>query len=171
MKTGLHINLNSTTKKMNLKTTTFAIGLFLMINPVFAQTIDDYLEVARDVLNAEKKAVVAEAMVLSEAESGPFWELYNEYNAELYKVHTKRVNIIKDFAANYASMNDEKADELWTSSMAYQDELLNLSKKYYKKFKKIVPAGKAALYFQLENKIAALINAELALEIPLVEID
>ena len=154
---------------MKTKTTLFVIGLFLMISPVFAQTLDDYLEVARDVLNSEKKAVVAEAMILSDSESGPFWEMYNEYNAELYKVHTKRVNIIKDFAANYESMSDAKADELWTNSMAYQAELLKLNKAYYKKFKKIVPAGKAALYFQLENKIAALINAELALEIPLVE--
>ena len=154
---------------MKTKTTLFAIGLFLIISPVFAQTLDDYLEVARDVLNAEKKAVVAEAMTLSDSESGPFWEMYNEYNAELYKVHTKRVNIIKDFAANYESMSDAKADELWTNSMAYQAELLKLNKAYYKKFKKIVPAGKAALYFQLENKIASLINAELAMEIPLVE--
>jgi hypothetical protein len=154
---------------MKIKTTLFAIGLFLIIIPVFAQTIDDYLEVARDVLNAEKKAIVAEAMILADLESGPFWEMYNEYNAELYKVHTKRVNIIKDFAANYESMSDAKADELWTNSMAYQAELLKLNKAYYKKFKKIVPAGKAALYFQLENKIASLINAELALEIPLVE--
>jgi Skp family chaperone for outer membrane proteins len=154
---------------MKTKTTLFAIGLLLMISPLFAQTIDDYLEVARDVLNSEKKAVVAEAMTLSDSESGPFWEMYNEYNAELYKVHTKRVNIIKDFAANYESMSDAKADELWTNSMAYQTELLKLNKAYYKKFKKIVPAGKAALYFQLENKIASLINAELALEIPLVE--
>jgi hypothetical protein len=154
---------------MKTKTTLFAIGLFLIISPVFAQTIDDYLEVARDVLNSEKKAVVAEAMTLSDSESGPFWEMYNEYNAALYKVHTKRVNIIKDFASNYESMSDAKADELWTNSMAYQAELLKLNKAYYKKFKKIVPAGKAALYFQLENKIATLINAELALEIPLVE--
>jgi len=154
---------------MKTKITLFIAGLILAINPVFAQTLDDYLEVARDVLNSEKKAVVAEAMMLDATESAPFWELYNEYNAELYKVHTKRVNIIKDFAENYESMTDEKADELWTNSMAYQGELLKLNKAYYKKFKKILPTGKAALYFQVENKIASLINAELALEIPLVE--
>jgi len=147
----------------------FITGLILAINPVFAQTLDDYLEVARDVLNSEKKAVVAEAMMLSDTESAPFWELYNEYNNELYKVHTKRVNIIKDFASNYESMTDTKADELWNNTMAYQSELLKLNKTYYKKFKKILPAGRAALYFQVENKIGALINAQLAAEIPLVE--
>lgn len=154
---------------MKTKATLIIAGLILIISPVFAQTFDDYLEVARDVLNTEKKAIIAEVMELSDAESAPFWEMYNEYNAELYKVYTNRVNIIKDFAANYETMTDEKADALWTSSMAYQSELLKLNKSYYKKFKKILPAGKAALYFQAENKIAALINAELADMIPLVE--
>jgi hypothetical protein len=154
---------------MKTKMILFITGLILAINPVFAQTLDDYLEVARDVLNSEKKAVVAEAMMLSDTESAPFWELYNEYNNELYKVHTKRVNIIKDFASNYESMTDTKADELWNNTMAYQSELLKLNKTYYKKFKKILPAGRAALYFQVENKIGALINAQLAAEIPLVE--
>lgn len=156
---------------MKTRNILFLIGLTLAINPLFGQTIDDYLEVAREALNTEKKAIVAETMMLDETESGPFWELYNEYNAELYKVHTKRVNIIKDFAENYETMNDEKADELWMNSMAFQEELLKLNKAYYKKFKSVLPAGKAALYFQVENKIAALINAQLADGIPLVEID
>ena len=66
-------------------------------------------------------------------------------------------------------MTDEKADALWNASLDYQTKLLKLNKTYYKKFKKILPAGRAALYFQLENKIAALVNAELALQIPLLE--
>ena len=154
---------------MKTKTILIATGLFMMISPIFAQTFDDYLEVAREVLSTEKKLAIAENMELTEAESGPFWELYNEYNAELYKVYTERVNIIKTFAANYESMTDEKADALWNASLDYQTKLLKLNKTYYKKFKKILPAGRAALYFQLENKIAALVNAELALQIPLLE--
>ena len=152
-----------------MKTTLFALGFVLMINPLFAQTFDDYLEVARGVLQTEKKAAVADVMMLTDTESAPFWELYNEYNAELYKVYTKRVNLIKDFAEHYESLTDEKADELWINSMAFESELLNLNKTYYKKFKKILPAGKAALYFQVEKKIAALINVQLATEIPLLE--
>ena len=154
---------------MKMKTTLFALGFVLMINPLFAQTFDDYLEVARGVLQTEKKAAVADVMMLTDTESAPFWELYNEYNAELYKVYTKRVNLIKDFAEHYESLTDEKADELWINSMAFESELLNLNKTYYKKFKKILPAGKAALYFQVEKKIAALINVQLATEIPLLE--
>ena len=153
---------------MKTKNFLLIVGMILMMNPGFSQSFDDYLEVVRDVLNTEKKAVVAETLVLNETESGPFWSLYNEYNAELYKVHTERVNIIKDFAASYESMTDEKADALVNRSLAYQTKLLKLNKSYYKKFKKIIPAAKAALYFQVESKIDALIDAELAAEIPLV---
>lgn len=153
---------------MKSKTVLLVIGMMMVMNSAFSQSFDDYMEVVRDILNTEKKAVVAETMTLSEAETGPFWALYNEYNSELYKVHTERVNIIKDFAANYESMTDEKADALVNRSLAYQTKLLKLNKSYYKKFKKILPATKAALYFQIENKINDLVNAELATEIPLV---
>ena len=136
----------------------------------YAQTIDDYIEIARDVLNTEKKAAVAEAMQLSEDESAPFWELYNEYNLEANKVHNQRIALIKDFANNYESLPDEKADELWSSFISYQQQLLKLKKSYYKKFKKIISPGKAARYFQIENKIEALINASLAAEIPLIDV-
>jgi hypothetical protein len=150
------------------------IFVFLFIsalsNYALSQTIDDYIEIARDVLNTEKKAAVAEAMALSDTESGPFWDLYNEYNLEANKVHNQRIAIIKDFANNYENMSDEKADELWNGTLSYQQQLLKLKKSYYKKFKKIISPGKAAKYFQIENKIETLINANLALEIPLVEV-
>ena len=136
---------------------------------LFAQTEDDYIEIVRDVLKTEKKVAIAEVMELSDTESAPFWELYNEYNYELSKVQNQRVALIKDFAANYEKMTDEKADELWSSLLSYQQKALKLKKKYYGKFKKIMPAGKAAMYFQAENKIEALINASMAMEIPFIE--
>jgi hypothetical protein len=136
---------------------------------MIAQSDNDYLEMSREVLKIEKKAAITEVMNLSEAESQPFWNLYNEYQGKLYTVHNKRIAGIKDFAKNYENMTDEKADELWNSFMGYQSDLLKLKKGYYKKFKKILPSAKAARFFQAENKIETLINAELALEIPMVE--
>ena len=97
---------------MKTRVLLFFAAITLATTPIMAQTFDDYLEVAREVLSADKKAIVADTMELSETESVPFWALYNEYNTELYKVHTKRVNIIKDYAANYETLTNEKADEL-----------------------------------------------------------
>jgi len=108
-------------------------------------------------------------MQLSDADSQPFWTLYNEYQSALYLVQNKRVDIIRNFSSNYESISDEKADDLMLASMKYEQELQKLKGKYYKKFKKIIPAGKAARFMQLENKIETLVDAQLALEIPLID--
>jgi hypothetical protein len=151
------------------KTVLVSLAIIFSSVQLFAQSEDDYIEIVRDVLKTEKKVVIAEVMELSDTESGPFWELYNEYNFELSKVQNQRISLIKDFASNYENMTDEKADELWSSSLSYQQRALKLKKKYYGKFKKIMPAGRAAMYFQAENKIEAMINASLAMEIPFIE--
>ena len=135
----------------------------------YAQSDNDYLEIARDVLKTEKKAVIAEVMQLTDTESQPFWDLYNEYQGKLYLVQNKRIALIQDFSENFETLTDEKADQLWMGSMAFSKEILKLEKKYYKKFKKILPAGKAARFFQVENKIETMIEVNLALEIPLIE--
>jgi len=75
-----------------------------------------------------------------------------------------------DYAENFENLTDEKADLLWSSYMNVQSEYLKIQKKYYKKFKKILPAGKVAQYFQAENKINALIDAQMAIEIPFMEV-
>lgn len=145
------------------------LTVILVSASIYAQAENDYLEIARDVLKMEKKAVVAELMQLTDAESTTFWELYNEYQGKLYLVQNKRIAIIRDFAENFETLTDEKADELWLNAMAFNQEVLKLEKQYYKKFKKILPAGKAARFFQAENKIETMIDAQLAIEIPLIE--
>lgn len=152
-----------------MKKLIFGTLFMFLATMAFTQTADDYIEVLRSVLKTEKKAAIAEVMQLSDQEAEIFWPLYNEFNDKMYTVQSKRVKLIKDYAANYATMTDEKADELWTSAMNFRQESLNLTKTYYKKFKKVMPAGKAAKYFQAENKIAALIDYELAAEIPMIE--
>jgi hypothetical protein len=149
---------------------TLSVLAFVALSLVsFAQTENDYLEIVRDVLKTEKKAAIADVMMLTEEESQPFWSLYNQFESALYEVHNKRIAIIKDYAANYESMTDEKADELTNRMFKFEAELMKIEKTYYNKFKKIVPAGKAAKLMQANNKIETMVNYDLALTIPLVE--
>lgn len=143
--------------------------VLFLASMAFAQTTDDYIEVVRGALKTEKKAAIAEVMNLSEQEAEVFWPLYNEYEAKDYEVQSKRIKIIKDLVKNFDNLSDEKADEMWISHMQYKQELLNLNKKYYKKFKKILPVGKAARFFQALNKIAVLADYHVATEIPIIE--
>ncbi len=153
-----------------MKRLLFFLCLTIMSLNVFSQTDNDYLEMSRDILKTEKKAAIADVMYLTEEESGPFWNLYNEYQNELYLIQNKRIDAIHEFADNFERLTDDKANELWLQSMEYEQEMLKLKKSYYKKFKKILPEGKAARFFQAENKVDSFIDAELAADIPLIEI-
>ncbi|GGZ80568.1 hypothetical protein [Algibacter mikhailovii] len=134
----------------------------------FAQS-NEYIELTRSVLKTETKAAIAGVMNLTEAQSAPFWDLYNEFETQNYNVQNKRIALIKDYAKNYENLTDDKANELVNQYFAYKQEDLKLKKKYYKKIKKVVPATESAKFLQAINKIDDLINAELALDIPLIK--
>lgn len=136
---------------------------------LWAQQSTDYIELMRSVIKTEKKAAISDVMQLSVEEADLFWPLYNEYNEKRYVIKTSLVRLIEDFAANYSTMTDELATDYWKRSLKIDTDLLNLEKTYYKKFLKVLDAQKTFRYFQAENKIEALINAQLALEIPLLE--
>ena len=118
---------------------------------------------------SEFQAAIAEAVQLTDEESKIFWPLYNEYTAKVNKIHDHRVGLIKSYANHFDKMTNEKADAIWLEALNIEQDLLKLQKTYYKKFKKVMPAARAARYFQAENKIETLIDAQLALEIPLIE--
>ncbi|WP_136480807.1 hypothetical protein [Cognatitamlana onchidii] len=134
----------------------------------FAQT-NEYVELVRAVLETETKEAIAEVMELDDAQSKEFWTLYNEYEGLSYFVKDKRIALIKDYAKNYGDMTDEKADEMVKRFFAFKKEDMKLLKKYYKKMKKVIPATEAAKFLQAINKIDDLVDAELALEIPLIQ--
>ncbi len=152
-----------------MKKTIIALIFVAFGTSLSAQNTDDYMEVQRGVLKTEKKAIVADAMNFTEEESTVFWPLYNEYNEKMYTLNTKVYNLIKDYAENFETITDEKAIDLWNENMKVKAELAKLEKTYFKKFQKILPGKKASRYFQLESKIRTLINAEIAIEIPLME--
>src|SRR5215813_14023880 len=69
----------------------------------------DNMQVLREKLQADKKAVIAANMNLTEAEAKSFWPLYEEYQKELQKINDGMAMLIvaysKDYNAN--SLTDD----------------------------------------------------------------
>jgi hypothetical protein len=135
-----------------------------------SQNTLQYIEVLEEVLQKEKKAAIAEVMMLTEEESKPFWKLYNKFNKELVEIESKRIDLIKKYMKNFENLTEDAVDDLWESYFDIEEDRLDLFRKYYKKFRNILPKEKAARYFQAENKVAALINYELADEVPFIDV-
>ncbi len=127
------------------------------------------IEAARSIVKTERKILIMREMNLTPQEASAFWPLYDEYVTDRRMVGDLRVNVITTYAANYQKMTNELAKELANDSIKYEERMLKLKKKYLKKFRKVLPDIKVVRYFQLESKLDAIINFDLASQIPLME--
>ena len=135
--------------------------------PCFAQA--DLIELLRSDLRTQKKAIITQAMQLTETQSEAFWPVYNDYEAELIKLNDTRLALIKDYASNYSTMTDPVAKDLIKRSFAWQEGSTKLLKKYYGKMEKALSPIVAARWVQAEHAINSMIDLQVASEIPLIQ--
>ena len=135
--------------------------------PSFAQ--NDIIELLRSDIATQKKAIMTQAMSMTEAESEVFWPIYNEYQNELRKIGDERVALIKQYADNYDSMSDEMAKDITKRALKQQGDRLSLYKKYNGKLAKALGPKLAARWLQAEHAINTMIDVQVASELPLMK--
>lgn len=140
----------------------------LTASPALAQTATDELEAARTQIQADRKAIVSKLMQMTEAESNAFWPVYNTYREDLRKIDDKLVAVAESYFSNADSLTDKQAQDLLSDWMKLRADKLDLRKSYVKKFSKTIPTTKVVRFYQIENKMDAVIDYELAASIPLV---
>ncbi|MGE5359272.1 MAG: hypothetical protein ACM3NQ_09655 [Bacteroidales bacterium] len=155
------------------------VGLVLFIaSPVFAQAqapaskqTTTNMDVLVQKLKADKKLLVAQTVGLTDQEGAAFWPIYDAYQADLMKVNERLKKAIEGYANDYGAgtMTDAKAAALTNEAIAIDEALVTLKKTYVAKLNGVIPATKIARYIQVENKIRAQINYELAAGIPFVQ--
>jgi hypothetical protein len=134
-----------------------------------AQQETGEVQSARADIHAARTKLVAANLPLTEEEGAKFWPLYNQYRGDVSKLNDRSLALIKDFAASYDSMSDEKASDLLKQQMAIDEDRLKLKKSYLGKFEKVLPQKKVARYYQIERKLDASVQYEAAKNIPLVK--
>jgi hypothetical protein len=108
-------------------------------------------------------------MQLTDAEAPKFWPVYDQYTAELAKINDAKVAAIKDYAANYSTLTDDKALALTRQIIGIEESVGQLRLKYVPIFSKVISGKKTALFFQLDRRLTGLVDLQVASEVPLVE--
>ena len=146
----------------------FCWAMTLVATVLPAQEINDEIELTRSISQTQRQAIVTAAMELSSDESSSFWPLYHEYREAMGKVDDRSVTLITDYSESFDTMTDELAQDMIQEFMSIRQAELDVTRKYLKRLQKILPPNKVARFFQLESKLDAVIDFELASEIPLV---
>jgi hypothetical protein len=129
----------------------------------------DNMQNAREKLLTDKKQFVTEHMKLTDSEAKGFWPIYESYEKEMGGVNDRLVKLIQDFAGHYANMTNDMARKLVDDSLTIDTDRLKIRQTYLPQFRKVLPEIKVARYYQIENKIQAAVNYDLAAGIHLAE--
>lgn len=129
----------------------------------------DNMQILREKARADKKVVVAGVLNLTEGEAKGFWPVYNAYQSDMVTYYDKLLKLLDEFNAAQGSMTDQTANKLLRDYLALETQLIDLLKAYLPRFQKVLPAIKVGRLYQVENKLRALVNYELASAIPLAQ--
>jgi len=127
------------------------------------------IQLMRQDVRSQKKQLIAANLTLTDAEATKFWPVYDQYSAEMTKIADQRYALIKEYAKKFGSLTDEQALSLINRSLPLDEAVAQLRIKYVPIINKVLPGAKTATFFQMDRRITALIDLQLASLIPLVQ--
>ena len=122
---------------------------------------------AQTVVNVQRKMTIEKNMDLSELEKNPFWTLYGEYRQAMDRVHTRMEGVITDYVAHAQNLTDDKARALIREYISTEKATVQVKEQYIGKFSSVLPPQKVIRFVQIENRLDATMDLEIARRIPL----
>jgi Spy/CpxP family protein refolding chaperone len=132
-----------------------------------AQTAKDALEVSRQAVESQRRVLVAGALPLTDAEADAFWPLYDAYEKERRPLDERANRLIADFLASAASLTDAQAKAMVEKALEIDEGRLKVRRTYLGRMAKALPPRKVARFYQIDNKLDAVVRADVARQIPL----
>ena len=158
---------------MNVKSKVTLVLMGLVMGWAFLASAQDKpadnMQIVREKIRADKKLFVAKNMQLTEAEAQAFWPVYERYQDELFLLRARTLKLINDYAEAYEKMTSDTAKRLLDEYMTIETLGLKLRQAYLPKFREVLPEVKVVRYYQIENKIHAVLMYELGANIPLMK--
>ncbi len=127
----------------------------------------DVLLLRRD-LRGDKKKLIALNLPLTETEATKFWPVYDQYAADMAKHNDEFYTLIKNYAANQKTMTDAEAASMIKRWADIQVEVSQERLRYIPIFEKVISARKAALFFQIDRRLFALMDLQTSAMLPLI---
>jgi hypothetical protein len=149
---------------------TFAV-LFTSVTtvPATAQGAPSQRQLNIAAMRAERKAVVGANMPLTKDDAKVFWPLYDEYEARMDKIEERHVKEVREFVASYETLTDADATKKLDEVTSIQQARLNVQKDYIPKFRAVLSSIQTTRFFQVDSKIRALVQCQIAQMIPLAK--
>ena len=89
-------------------------------------------------VQADRKAIVTEVVAPAPQQEEAFWQTYWEYRGRISRLTDRTVELIEQYAASYAAVDDATATAMVDEILSIQNERMKIRQEYVKKFQKIL---------------------------------
>jgi len=127
------------------------------------------LDLLRKDLRSKRKQLVAANLRMTDTEAAKFWPIYDQYTTELIRINDKKFALVQDYADNWGKMTNEQS-LLFIRQWLDMDILVTqLRQKYVPIVSQVLDGRKSATFFQLDRRIAMMIDLQVSSQMPLVQ--
>jgi hypothetical protein len=144
-----------------------AVLIVLAAGAARAQTVKETLEVTRQAIESQRRVLVSGALPLTDAEGDAFWPLYDAYEKERRPLDEQANKLVADFLAAAATLTDAQARAMLDKALKVDESRLRVRREFMERMEKAIPPRKLARFYQIDNKLDAVVRADLAKQIPL----
>jgi hypothetical protein len=151
-----------------LKSHALASALFCLVAAgAGAQTVKETLEVTRQAVESQRRVLVSGALPLTDAEADAFWPLYDAYEKDRRPLDERANRLVADFLAGSASLSDAQAKAMVEEALGIEEGRLRVRRTWLGRMAKAIPPRKLARFYQIDNKLDAVVRADVSRQIPL----
>jgi hypothetical protein len=126
------------------------------------------VELVQSIYGKSKSDLVRQYMNLSDTQAAAFTKVYDNYETERKSLGQTKLQLINNYAESYATLTDEKADEIVKGTLKNNQDYEKLYSKTYGQMKKAIGAINAAKFIQLEVYLQTVIRNQIQESIPFI---
>jgi len=127
------------------------------------------MELLRKDLRSKRKQLIAANLKLTDSEASKFWPVYDQYISELITINDRKFGLMQEYADNWGKLTNDQS-LLFTRNWLDMDIAISqLRQKYVPIVAKVLDGKKTATFFQLDRRIAMMIDLQVSSQMPLVQ--
>jgi hypothetical protein len=150
-----------------MKQTILLSAILFLSMSVFGQTKPaNYNEILKSQIKGDKTEVLSLLLGVKIDPNTEFGKLYGEFQDKLLANGEKRFSLINDYLNRTNNITPEYAKSLLDQFLKLDSERTKIMSKYSKKLGKYLSPQNLLTLMQFENKLRAMVDAELAEAIP-----
>lgn len=130
---------------------------------------DQDLNLLRKDLRSKRKQLIATNLKLTDTDAAKFWPVYDQYITELIAINDRKFGLIQEYADNWGTLTNDQSLLFARNWLEMDIQIAQLRQHYVPIVAKVLDGKKTTTFFQLDRRIAMMLELQVSSQMPLVQ--